>query len=175
MTEVSLYERLSDNSARFVLGTAGENPLICFGVNPSTATPSKLDLTVTRVREYANRRGNDSWVMLNLYAQRSTDPSAMHDAYLPELKAENERQIANLIDGRTLTLLAAWGDRIMFRPYLSEMLAGIVEIADASSCDWVSIGEPLKAGHPRHPSRGPYLELQRFDVGSYLAGLQLKL
>ena len=32
-----LYERTTDNAARFVLGTTGANPQICFGINPSTA------------------------------------------------------------------------------------------------------------------------------------------
>ena len=140
MTAITLYENSVDDTARFVLGTVGDNPLVCFGVNPSTATPAKLDLTVTRVREYARRNSNDSWVMLNLYAQRSTDPSGMHDTFLPELQAANEQQIAKLIGGRALTLLAAWGDRIMFRPYLPAMLAGILEITDASSCNWAHAG-----------------------------------
>ncbi len=30
---------------RFILGEAGENPLVCIGVNPSTAEPDKLDNT----------------------------------------------------------------------------------------------------------------------------------
>ena len=125
---------------------------MCVGVNPSTATPEKLDRTVTRVEEYARRNQHDSWVMLNLYAQRSTDPKLMHDVYLPELKAENERHIAELIGGRTLTLLAAWGEPIMTRPYLPELLAHIVTITDASLCEWISIGELTKSKHPRHPS-----------------------
>lgn len=166
-----LYEHTPDDAARFVLGTVGLNPLVCFGLNPSTASPMKLDLTVARVQEYAKRNDNDSWVMLNLYPQRSTDPSGMHDAHLPELKAANERHIATFIGGRTLTLLAAWGDRIKFRPYLPAMLNDIVKITDASFCNWLSIGAPLKAGHPRHPSRGPYLRLQPFNLRSYLAPL----
>ena len=44
-----LYERTIDNAARFVLGTIGANPLICFGINPSTAEPGNLDPTVNYV------------------------------------------------------------------------------------------------------------------------------
>lgn len=163
-----IYEPNDDNSARFLLGTTGSNPLICFGVNPSTAVPGDLDQTLKRVRGYADRNGNDSWLMFNLYPQRSTDPKGMHDAYSPELKAENERRIAEFIDGRTLTLLAAWGEPITKRPYLRKMLADIVSIADASACRWQSIGDLTTKLHPRHPSRGSYLPLQDFDITSYL-------
>ena len=166
-----IFEPNDDDTARFVLGTMGVNPLICFGVNPSTAKPNDLDHTLRRVRGYATRNGHDSWLMLNLYAQRSTDPKGIHAAYLPELKAENERHIAELIDGRTQTLLAAWGGTIRTRPYLRTLLADIVTITDASSCSWRSIGGLTDDGHPRHPSRGAYRPLQTFDMDAYLRTL----
>lgn len=166
-----IYEPNDDNSARFLLGTTGTNPLVCFGVNPSTAVPGNLDQTLKRVRGYAERNSHDSWLMFNLYPQRSTDPDGMHDAYLPELKAQNEKRIAEYIDGRSLTLLAAWGEPITTRPYLRDMLADIVRITNASACDWVIIGDLTNKGHPRHPSRGSYLPLQPFDMKTYLQRL----
>lgn len=166
-----IYEPSDDNSARFLLGTTGSNPLICFGVNPSTASPGNLDQTLRRVSGYAERNGHDSWLMFNLYPQRSTDPKGMHDVYNPDLKAKNERLIAEVINGRTLTLLAAWGEPITTRPYLRDMLADIVNITDASACKWQSIGGLTSKLHPRHPSRGAYLPLQTFDIKSYLQRL----
>lgn len=41
MSEQWLYRPNVDNSARFVLGTVGDNPLVCFGVNPSTTSHFK--------------------------------------------------------------------------------------------------------------------------------------
>jgi hypothetical protein len=166
-----LYENSADDSARFLLGTVGTNTLVCVGANPSTATPEKLDRTVTRVARYAKLNGHDSWAMLNLYPQRSTNPTGMHAVHLPELKAANERIISEYIGGRKLTLLAAWGALITTRPYLRGMLESIVEIADESSCDWKAIGELLTSNHPRHPSRGAYLDLQPFDIAAYLRTL----
>lgn len=166
-----IYEPNADDSARFVLGTVGTNPLICVGVNPSTAKPNELDQTLRRVRGYAQRNQNDSWVMLNLYPQRSTDPDGMHKVHLPALKAENERHIAKLIGGRKVTLLAAWGEPITTRLYLRDMLMDIVRITDDSSCDWVSIGDLTTTMHPRHPSRGTYRPLQCFDMDTYLRRL----
>jgi hypothetical protein len=169
-----IYEHTADNSARFVLGTVGANPLVCFGVNPSTATPNNLDTTLRRIRGYAARNEHDSWVMLNLYPQRSTDPAGMHLVYLPALKAENERHIAELVDGRKLTLVAAWGEPITTRGYLHQMLEYIVSITASSSCDWKSIGGLTAKRHPRHPSRGVYLPLQRFDMDEYLEPIRPK-
>ena len=33
---------------RYILGTRGKNPLICIGINPSTAQPDDLDNTLDR-------------------------------------------------------------------------------------------------------------------------------
>nr|WP_256127804.1 DUF1643 domain-containing protein [Arthrobacter sp. SDTb3-6] len=171
VTEQWIYERNADNSARFLLGTLGVNTLICVGVNPSTASPGDLDTTLRRVRGYAERNKHDSWVMLNLYPQRSTDPKGMHVTLVPKLKVENERHIAEFVNGRKLTLLAAWGEPIKTRGYLRQTLEGIVRITDASACDWISIGGLTTKGHSRHPSRGIYLSFESFDVGAYLRGL----
>ena len=34
---------------RYILGTRGKNPLICIGINPSTAEPDNLDNTLKSV------------------------------------------------------------------------------------------------------------------------------
>jgi hypothetical protein len=95
-----------------VLGTVGEYPLVCFGINPSTATPSTLDRTVARVSRFAADNGFDSWTMLNVYPQISTDPRGLDRVYQADLKTENERTIARLLGERRSnqprTLLAAW-------------------------------------------------------------------
>jgi hypothetical protein len=62
-----LYERTPDNSARFVLGIDGANPLVCFGLNPSTAEPNNRDPTVTRVHKFARMNGFHGFIMLNGY------------------------------------------------------------------------------------------------------------
>ena len=167
--ETWLYENNDDNSARFVLGTAGENPLVCFGINPSTAVPGNLDPTVRRVAGFAAKRGYDSWIMLNVYPQISTDPTGMHLSFDPNLKSSNEEYIGKLISGRSLGLLAAWGGLIESRNYLPALLADVVSIADAAGCTWMSLGGPLRSGHPRHPSRArSELPFQAFDVRNYL-------
>lgn len=166
-----IYERSADGSARFVLGTVGLKPLVCFGINPSTAAPNALDRTVARVSRFAADNGYDSWTMLNVYPQIATDPKKLDQEYRQELKAENERQIAGVIAGRPLTILAAWGGLISSRPYLSALLGDILRLTSLAGCDWVSLGDPTKDGHPRHPL---YVradtQLRPFTVGRYLQG-----
>ena len=36
---------------RYILGTRGKNPLICVGINPSTAKPDDLDNTLKSVQD----------------------------------------------------------------------------------------------------------------------------
>ena len=46
---------------RYILGTRGENPLICIGINPSTAQPGDLDNTLKSVERIALGNGYDSF------------------------------------------------------------------------------------------------------------------
>lgn len=167
MSEQWIYEPSADGCSRFVLGVVGTNPLVCFGINPSTARPGALDPTVTRVKNFASAHGYDGWTMLNVYPQISTDPAGMHCKYDPQLKAANEQHIAKAIQGRR-TLLAAWGGNMTRRPYLSELLRDILKLTDASGAQWLSLGKPLQDGHPAHPSRlANATPLVPFDMGSY--------
>ena len=165
-----LWERSVDDAARFVLATPGQNPLVCFGINPSTATPYKLDPTVTRVSKFAEGSHFDSWAMLNVYPQISTDPKGLHQEVDLQLKEENEQRIANFINGRPLTILAAWGNLIGSRNFLMGSIRDIVKLPELHACRWVMLGSATQANHPRHPL---YVKrdtlLMDFDVHAYLA------
>ena len=62
---------------RYILGTRGDRPLICVGINPSTAAPDALDPTLQSVERIARSNGYDSFLMFNVYAQRATRPDDM--------------------------------------------------------------------------------------------------
>ena len=51
---------------RYLLGTKGANPLICIGINPSTAAPGALDNTLKSVERIAKGNGFDSFLMFNV-------------------------------------------------------------------------------------------------------------
>jgi hypothetical protein len=163
-----LYERNADNSARFVLGTVGDNPLVCFGVNPSTAEPDKLDRTLQTVNKVAAQSGFDSFIMLNVYPQRAKDPNGIHAAFDSALKSENERQISTVIGGRNLTLWAVWGALIGKRRFLPMLLKDILDLPALSERAWVSRGSVSRAGHPHHPLYVKDAEvLNPFSVSHY--------
>ena len=69
---------------RYILGTRGKKPLICVGINPSTAAPDHLDNTLKSVERVALHNGYDSFIMFNVYAQRATDPDDMEQVYNQE-------------------------------------------------------------------------------------------
>ena len=62
---------------RYVLGTKGAHPVICMGINPSTAEPDRLDPTLQSVSRVSRFNGFDSFLMFNVYAQRATRPDDM--------------------------------------------------------------------------------------------------
>lgn len=167
-----IYERSDDNLARFVLGTAGANPLVCVGLNPSTAEPSRLDPTLKRVAKVAAANGHDSFLMLNLYALRATDPRQLPRIADPALTAANADRIAKAIGGRPLTVWAAWGALIATRPYLPDLLLDIAALPALAPCRWHSRGPLTMAGHPRHPLYVRDAEpLVPFDIAAYCARL----
>ena len=147
-----IYEPSPDNGARTLLGTEGERPLVCIGVNPSTAAPGNLDRTVATVGRVAAYAGFNGFMMLNVYAQRATDPHDIHLTLDHELHDWNLRSIASFVDGRNLTVWAAWGTLIRKRAYLPGLLTEIVALPELSNCRWRSRGNRSKAGHPHHLS-----------------------
>src|SRR5690606_17601605 len=70
-----VYLKNDENTLRYVLGEKGNKTIACIGVNPSTATPEKLDPTLKKVKTVAKHNGFDGWIMYNLYPQRATNPN----------------------------------------------------------------------------------------------------
>ena len=155
---------------RYILGTRGNNPLICIGINPSTARPGDLDNTLKSVERIALGNGFDSFIMFNVYAQRATDPNAMERICNPTLHRENMdafRYVLSISDAPAVW--AAWGSIIEKRAYLSDCVADMLAIGQEYGAKWYCAGAVTKKGHPHHPL---YLrkdeKLKPFDVESYL-------
>lgn len=146
-----IYENSEDNKYRYVLGTEGKNPLLCFGVNPSTAEAGILDNTMKSVDRIAKNSGYDSWIMLNLYPQRATNPNDMDLDMNERIFEENLKWIRKTISNGKFDIWAAWGTLIEKRGYLWDSLRAIVEIAEEHNCRWISFGKKTKYGHPHHP------------------------
>ena len=84
---------------RYILGTRGRDPLICIGINPSTAAPDDLDNTLKSVSRIAAHNGFDSWIMFNVYAQRATNPDDMDRELNAALHRENMRAFEYILSG----------------------------------------------------------------------------
>ncbi len=156
---------------RYILGTRGKNPLICIGINPSTAEPDNLDNTLKSVERIALGNGFDSFIMFNVYAQRATDPDAMEKACNPLLHKENLEAFRYVLSiSRRPVVWAAWGAIIEKRDYLAECVRDMVAVGQEFDASWYCAGAITKKGHPHHPL---YLRkdemLKPFDVESYLA------
>ena len=137
---------------RYVLGTRGKNPLICIGINPSTAEPDNLDNTLKSVDRIAKSNGFDSFIMFNVYPQRATDPNDMHMEIDNNLHEENMKEFENLLSTiESPVLWAAWGTIIEKRTYLPYCLQEMVKIGQKHKARWVCAGKQSKAGHPHHP------------------------
>ena len=158
---------------RYILGTRGERPLICVGINPSTAAPDDLDNTLKSVERVARYNGYDSFVMFNVYAQRATDPDDMEQTYNHALHAENMKAFAYALSlNPAPAVWAAWGTIIEKRPYLPACVRDMIDLGRSRNARWYSAGRRSKKGHPHHPL---YLRkdslLEEFDAEGYLHSL----
>ena len=155
---------------RYILGTRGKNPLICIGINPSTAQPDDLDNTLKSVERIALGNGFDSFIMFNVYAQRATSPDDMEkecNLLLHKENLEAFRYVLSISDKPAVW--AAWGAIIEKRKYLPDCVRDMLAAGEEFGAEWYCAGKVTKKGHPHHPL---YLrkdeKLKPFDVSTYL-------
>ena len=158
---------------RYILGTRGKTPLICVGINPSTAKPDDLDNTLKSVQRIAAGNGFDSFLMFNVYAQRATRPDDMERQCNLRLHEENMKAWRYLLSlAKEPAVWAAWGAIIEKRKYLPRCVADMLAISREYDASWFCAGAISKKGHPHHPL---YLrkdeKLKPFDTESYLSKL----
>ena len=159
---------------RYILGTRGKNPLICIGINPSTAKPDDLDNTLKSVERIAHGNGFDSFIMFNVYAQRATDPDAMERNCNQQLHRENLEAFRYVLSlSEAPAVWAAWGTIIEKRDYLPQCLRDMLDLGMQYGAHWYCAGKCSKRGHPHHPL---YLrkdeKIYPFDVDTYLQNLK---
>ena len=156
---------------RYILGTRGKDPLICIGINPSTAAPDDLDNTLKSVERIAKFNGHDSFIMFNVYAQRATNPDDMEKECNKALHEQNIKAFEYILSGcrSRPCVWAAWGAIIEKRDYLVSLVKDFYEISEKYDAKWYSCGAISKKGHPHHPL---YLrsdtKKDEFDIKAYL-------
>ena len=151
-----IYDTNEDNSARFTLGeydTFFSKTLICFGINPSTATPENLDNTIRKIKTISQNNGYVNWIMLNIYPQRATNPNNLHTIQNNKLVDRNLTHIKKILhDFKNADILFAYGNLISIRKYLSELLNSIITQIKLAQFQGKSLCFKLtKQGCPIHP------------------------
>ena len=155
---------------RYVLGTKGKRTLICFGINPSTAKPDNLDNTLKSVERLSLYNGYDSWIMLNVYPQRSTDPDGIHNVIDKKIHNKNLHYIKQILSGDIRDIWIAWGTIIERRAFLYNCLFDIYSMLKKYNCRYYSIGKISKQGHPHHPLYlRSDLSKEKFDIDLYIS------
>ena len=168
-----LYVPNTYGEYRYILATRGEKPLICVGVNPSTAAPGDLDNTLKSVERVAKHNGFDSFIMFNVYAQRATRPQDMEREMNEALHRENMAAFDYALSlSPEPAVWAAWGTVIEQRDYLPRCVLDMIDIGKRRGARWFTAGRRSKKGHPHHPL---YLRkdsvLEEFDAAAYAAAL----
>ncbi len=166
-----LYVPNTYDEYRYILGTRGQKPLICIGINPSTAEPDNLDNTLKSVERIAHFNGFDSFIMFNLYAQRATQPDDMEKTLNRAMHEQNMKAfeyVLSLSKSSKPAVWAAWGAIIEKRGYLFECAADMVSLGEKYEASWFTAGKRSVKGHPHHPL---YLSkssvLKAFDANEY--------
>jgi hypothetical protein len=119
----------------------GTAPLVLFiGLNPSTADGSSDDNTSRVCINYAKRWGYGGLLLGNLFAYRSTDPTALYSVTDP-VGPMNDRWLRKL-QSRAGLVVCAWGNAGSYQGRDHAVLSTLV----APHCL-----ARLKSGRPGHP------------------------
>ena len=170
----SIYDAEPDDQTRYRLGQQGLRPLVAIGLNPSKATRTRSDNTVTKIRKIASRSGFDGFIVLNLCPLRSTDFKQLPAAMGGEALAQNVRVLVDTIHSASPgAVWLAWGNGIVERSYLAETALAMWAETRVEYVPWVQLGPLTALGHPRHPSRIDYRwQLSSFNAHDYFRQLE---
>lgn len=120
---------------------------VWIGLNPSTATADEDDPTIRRCIAFSKAWGASSYVMLNLFAFRATDPKDMKRAADPVGPLNDERILWWITNELTGVVVCAWGAHGEFQKRADDVVALLrMNMRGIPAC----LGK-TKDGHPKHP------------------------
>ena len=124
-----------------------------FGINPSTADAQVDDATVRKWKGFTLRNGGERFVVGNLFALRSTDPTALtkqDDPFGPQWLGYMKSIIADAD-----VLVPCWGGLSKMPHDLRGVPAQVLAFLLQSGKPIVHFGA-TSCGQPRHPLMIPY-------------------
>jgi len=134
---------------RFKEGTPLSRMVAFIGLNPSTATPEKLDPTVKRCENYAKAWGFGGFVMLNLFSYRATSPKEMKEyeqkSASYEAHMKNGKAIYD-VSAQCAMTVCCWGNGGSLFGFSKNTLAGFERLGIEVHCI-----QKTKSGEPAHP------------------------
>lgn len=118
---------------------------VVVGLNPSTADETQDDPTIRRCIGFAKREGCGAFVMLNVFALRSTDPQALYTWQgVHPVGLHNDRHIREVASRDDVIVVAAWGSHgANFRARIEQVRA---LLPTSTLCFGLTLG-----GQPKHP------------------------
>jgi len=114
--------------------------VLFIGLNPSTANEEADDPTIRRCINYSKDWGYGGFMMVNLFAYRTTLPSNLKKVKYP-VGSENDKYIVTLSKKADITV-AAWGNNGDFYSRDKEVLS----LVPSLMCLKIN-----KSGQPAHP------------------------
>lgn len=149
-----IYANNEDNTSRYLLGTKGKSPILCFGINPSTAEPNATDNTIRKVAKISEHNNYDSWIMMNVFPVRATTFDNLNKELTDKEKnehTENLKYIKDILNKYDkIDIWLAFGNHIFHRNYLSDYFVEIYEELSKHEVNWY-ITKENKSGAPAHP------------------------
>ena len=133
-------------------------PLMWVMLNPSTATQTDPDMTVTKCKGFteriAVREGEESGglVIVNLFAYRATNWRELRCCPDPVGPGNDEWIQRTLRSGQISKIVVAWGGKGRKFP---ERRDNVKRLLRGEGIPIFQLGESVK-GEPRHPSRASY-------------------
>ncbi len=161
-------------NVRYALGNLSYNNFVIFGINPSKATNVIPDLTISKIKTFAENEHCDGWLMLNLYPQIATNPKCLDNELNESYHESNLKIIHDLFKelGPQPEIFAGWGNLIKSRSYFKKCLKDIYEITKQYNPMWLHFDTLTNDGHPKHPSRLGYeVKKFEFDIETYINNL----
>jgi hypothetical protein len=126
----------------------GEGRTVVIMVNPSTADAEQDDATIRKLKGFGARNQWGRIIVGNLFAYRATDVRELATADDP-VGPENDAELRRICYNAK-QVIVAWGPVSKVPKRLRERWRQVWELIQCYP-PVLSIGEPAKCGHPKHP------------------------